>query len=63
MMDTCDLCGNFTSCTEVDGEFICYNCQEILDDDCCCYDEPEIDYDACDRDSAAINDFVLQERY
>lgn len=62
-MNTCDICGELSDCSPHDEENICEECFDSLDELEPDFHEPEIDYYACDRESAEINSFCLQERY
>jgi hypothetical protein len=64
MTHYCEDCGEANANIEHDGDLICRECYNHLPpNDEPDFDEPEIDLDACDRESAAIHDFSLQERY
>lgn len=64
MNDVCE-CYDGPVIEEVNGSVFCQACGTNIEnfDDEPDFDEPEIDFDACDRESASIHDFYIQERY
>lgn len=63
MNDVCE-CYDGPVIEEVNGSVFCQDCGTNIENfDDLDFDVPEIDLDACDRESAAIHNFSIHERY